>query len=292
MQGGRRASLPLRLASLLVGTNSAAQLDVDDAVRAIVLGVLLANRDFALGSGTGGHKGPRGRIVALDLIELYRDTAISAAYAVSALERTLATELAQLDAELELPTELQHGEGVRQRLDGDPLLRLAAAGGHRRRPRRQRLWRRMLDPRLHNPIPPQAMRRLLTLYGHGHAAAADAVPLVQGLTAPLLRHAERLRFTYMRRRAEAVVQQRQPGLIEKLAAEALNGPSATRYASGEHALGHMVLQLLLPLEFKAAARKAHNLVLMVDESTANLPWSCSRPMASPWCVRRAWCASS
>ena len=29
----------------------------------------------------------------------------------------------------------------------------------------------------------------------------------------------------------------------------MNGPSATRYASGEHALGHMVFQLLLPLEF-------------------------------------------
>ena len=268
--------LPLRLASLLVGTNSAAQLDVDDAVRAIVLGVLLANRDFALGSGTGGHKGPRGRIVALDLIELYRDTAISAAYAVSALERTLATELAQLDAELELPTELQHGEGVRQRLTVNPFSdywpRLAVTDADRED---SDCGAECWTPRLHNPIPPQAMRRLLTLYGHGHAAAADAVPLVQGLdSAPLLRHAERLRFTYMgeKARAEAVVQQRQPGLIEKLAAEALNGPSATRYASGEHALGHMVFQLLLPLEFKAAARKAHNLVLMVDESTANLPW--------------------
>lgn len=52
--------LPLRLRELLVGTNSAAQLDVDDAVRAIVLGVLLANRDFALGSGTGGTRGRAG----------------------------------------------------------------------------------------------------------------------------------------------------------------------------------------------------------------------------------------
>ena len=270
--------LPLRLASLLIGTNSAAQLDVDDAVKAIVLGVLLANRDFALGAGTGtgARKGPRGRIVALELIEIYRDTAISAAYAVSALERTLGTELAQLDAELELPAELQHGEGVRQRLTvaafSDYWPRLAVTDADREDSDcGSECW----TPRLHSPIPPQAMRRLLALYGHGDVVAGNAAPLVQGFdNAPLLRHAERLRFTYMgeKARAEAVVQQRQPGLIEKLAAEALSGPSATRYASGEHALGHMVFQLLLPLEFKAAARKAHNLVLMVDGSTANLPW--------------------
>ena len=268
--------LELRLASLLIGSNSCAQLDVEDAVKAIVLGVLLANRDFALGSGSGARKAPRGRIVALELIELYRDSAISAAYAVNALKKTLATELGQLNAELDLPAELAYGEGVRQRLTVTPFTdywpRLVVSDADREDSDcGPECW----TPRLHNPIPAQALRRLLTLYGCGDAAAGNAAPLVQGFdTAPLLRHAERLRFTYMgeKARAEAVVQQRQPGLIEKLAAEALSGPTATRYAAGEQALGHMVFQLLLPLEFKSAARKANNLILVVDESTANLPW--------------------
>ena len=264
--------LPLRLASLLIGTNSAAQLEVGDAVRAIVRGVLLANRDFALGSGAG--RLPRGRIVALELIELYRDTAISAAYAVSALDQTLASELAQLDAELELPAELQHGEGVRQRLTAtlfsDYWPRLAISDADREDSDcGPECW----TPRLHNPIPPQAVRQLLALYGANDGNAS--LPLAQGADSPpVVRYAERLRFTYMgeRARAEAVIQQRQPGLVEKLAAEALSGPSATRYAPGEHALGHMLFQLLVPVEMKATARKANNLILVVDEHTANLPW--------------------
>ena len=226
--------LPLRLASLLIGTNSAAQLDVGDAVKAIVRGVLLANRDFALGTDGGNQQ--RARIVALELVELYRDTAISAAHAVSTLEKGLASELAQLDAELEPATELQHGDGVRQRLTASPF---------------SDYW-----PRL----------------AVGDADADEAIPAPDA--PPRLRHAERLRFTYMgeKARAEAVVQQRQPGLVDKLAAEALNGPSATRYVPGEQTLGHLLFQLLVPVEFKAAARKANNLILVVDETTANLPW--------------------
>ena len=273
--------LPLRLASLLIGTNSAARLEVGEAVRAIVRGVLLANRDFALGSGT--RKAPRGRIVALELIEIYRDAAISAAYAVRALDQTLDTELTQLDAELELSNELQYGNGVRQRLSATPFSdywpRLAVSDADRDDSDcSPECW----TPRLHNPIPPQALRQLLTLYGAGDASAT--LPLAQGFDSPpLVRYAERLRFTYMgeKARAEAILQQRQPGLIEKLAAEALSGPSATRYAPGEQALGHMLFQLLVPVEFKATARKANNLILVVDENTANLPWELLEADAKP-----------
>ncbi|ENO87204.1 CHAT domain-containing protein [Thauera linaloolentis] len=230
-------ALPLRLASLLIGTNSTAQLDVGDAVKAIVLGVLLANRDFALCSGAG--KAPRGRIVALELVELYRDAAISAAYAVSTLDKTLAGELGRFDTELELAAELQHGDGVRQRLTVSPFTDY---------------W-----PRL--------------AVGYADDDEAGAAAQAPG-AAPRVLHAERLRFTYMgeKARAEVVVQQRQPALFEKLAAEALTGPNATRYVAGEHALGHMLFQLLVPVDFKAVARKANNLILVVDERTANLPW--------------------
>lgn len=270
---GGEGTLPLRLASLLIGTNSAAQLEVGDAVKAIVRGVLLANRDFA--QGAGGRKAPSGRIVELELVELYRDAAISAADAVSTLGQALAGELAQLGVELEAATELRHGEGVRQRLTVTPFSdywpRLAVGDAdHDDSDCPADCW----TPRLRNPLPPDVLRRWLSLYGCG-AEAVDAAALQPGLDSPpVLRHAERLRFTYMgeKARAEAVVQQRQPGLVEKLATEALTGPAATRHAQGEQALGHLLFQLLVPAEFKAAARKTNNLILVVDERTANLPW--------------------
>ncbi|WP_270068903.1 DUF7379 domain-containing protein [Thauera sp. WB-2] len=227
-------AIPLRLASLLVGSNSAASLDVGEAVKAVVRGVLLANRDYA--QCAKARRGPVGRIVELELIELYRDAAISAAHAVSVLDKSLAAELERLGARLDLSEPLRHGEGVRQRLSVTPF------GDY---------W-----------------PRLAVTDADGETAALIDAPT------PLIRHARRFRFTFMgeKARAEVVVQARQPGLIERLADEALTGPASTRYRGGEGSFGHTLFQLLVPVEFKAAARKARNLILVVDESTANLPW--------------------
>ena len=69
--------LRLKLASLLIGTNSAARLDVADAVRAVTLGVLQANREFDQGAE---RRNARRAIVAeLTFVEVYLDTAIAAA---------------------------------------------------------------------------------------------------------------------------------------------------------------------------------------------------------------------
>ncbi|HRP66152.1 MAG TPA: CHAT domain-containing protein [Thauera sp.] len=272
---GRRpeGQLPLRLASLLVGTNSAASLDIAEAVKAVVRGVLLANRDYA--EGAKARKGPVGRIVELELIELYRDAAISAAYAVSELNTLLAAELERLGARLDLSEPLQHGEGVRQRLIvspfGDYWPRLSVSDADRDDSDcSAECWL----PRLRNPMPPEVLRRWLSLYGCKDGADA-ASPLAAGEAfAPVIRHAQRFRFTFMgeKARAEVVVQTRQPGLIERLADEALTGPASTRYRGGGGSFGHTLFQLLVPVDFKAAARKANNLILVVDESTANLPW--------------------
>jgi CHAT domain-containing protein len=278
--------LPLRLASLLIGTNSAARLEIDDAVKAVVLGVLMANRDFA--RRAEGRGGPKGHVAELELIELYRDTAISAAYAVRELNKTLAAELGRLDAALEVATELKSGDGVRQRLSATPFAdywpRLAIVDDDRDDSGcGPQCW----TPRLRNPIPPETVRQLLILYGYGDRAAGAQPPVAVGFDAPpLIRHAERFRFTYMgeKARAEAIVQQRQPGLVEKLADEALTGPAATRYARGEGGFGHTLFQLLVPIEFKTATRKTDNLIVVVDEGTANLPWELleadGRPLVS------------
>lgn len=92
-------------------------------------------------------------------------------------------------------------------------------------------------------------------------------------------------------RAESIVQQRQPGLVEKLA-------DITFQRSRAHALfppagfGNTLFQLLVPLDFKGAARKACNLILVVDDSTANLPWEMLEADGKPWCCAPASYASS
>ncbi|WP_166359555.1 CHAT domain-containing protein [Pseudomonas akapageensis] len=231
------APLALRLASLLIGTNSSAQLSINDSVKAVVLGVLLANRDFTAGAAERGAT--QALIARLDLVEVFRDTAISAAYAVSELNKDLATELVQLDTKLELADELQYGDGVRQRLSVSPF---------------SDYW-----PRL-------------------SVSSDDMVDVASdksGLdpAAPVLLRARSFRFSYMgdKARVEALVEQRQPGLVEKLVDSSLKGQGCTVYQKNSF-FGNTLFQLLLPLTFKSSVRRSRNLILMVDQSSANLPW--------------------
>jgi len=80
--------------------------------------------------------------------------------------------------------------------------------------------------------------------------------------------AERLRFLYVgqRPRAESVVQQRQPGLIEALVRQQIDD------TAWNEDIGRTLLQLLLPHDFKDTARQVERVVLVVDAATANLPW--------------------
>ncbi|UVJ41798.1 CHAT domain-containing protein [Pseudomonas sp. LS1212] len=229
------SALSLRLASLLIGTNSSAQLSIGDSVKAVVLGVLLANRDFAAGAAERGAT--QAFISRLEMVEVFRDTAISAAYAVSELDKNLVTELSQLETKLELADELQYGEGVRQRLSVNPF---------------SDYW-----PRL----------------SVSSDDLIDGTPSHDGTTAPVLLRARSFRFAYMgeKARVEALVEQRQPGLVEKLVDSALKGRGCTDYQKHSF-FGNTLFQLLLPLEFKSSVRRSRNLILMVDESSANLPW--------------------
>ena len=230
-------ALSLRLASLLIGTNSSSQLSINDSVKAVVLGVLLANRDFTAGAAERGAT--QALISRLELVEVFRDTAISAAYAVSELNKDLATELAHLDTKLELADELQYGEGVRQRLSVSPFSdywpRLSVSSDD------------MVD---------------VSSDTSGHDPAG-----------PILLRAKSFRFSYMgdKARVEALVEQRQPGLVEKLVDSSLKGQGCNVYQKNSF-FGNTLFQLLLPLAFKSSVRRSRNLILMVDESSANLPW--------------------
>ena len=266
-------TLRLRLASLLIGSNSALQLDVGEAVKAVALGVLLANRDFDNGADRPDAR--RAFVAELQIVEVFRDTAISAAYAVSRLGTTLKNELQTLKQQLDTADELRFGEGMRQRLGVSPFTdywpRLVICDADREE---TGCSAECYTPRFQLPLPPENLRQILRLYGCGDKVADGHLPIPTGLDeAPSPRYAGRLKFIYMsdKARAESIVQLRQPGLVEKLCESSFNSGTPTLYAP-DAGFGNTMFQLLVPLEFKAAARQMDNLILMVDDSSANLPW--------------------
>ncbi len=264
----------LRLASLLIGHNSTTYIAVEDAVAAVTLGVMLANHHFARGRG---RDRPTVQVGALEFVELYQDVALTAARAVADLPRALANRVQELGVVLRPAEELAYGDGVRQRLSvsvgANYWPRLMVTDADRAddgcSPECYRL-------RVQSPIPPETVAQILALHGHAPSPAGAAPSVVLGGefvgVAPPAgpRYPNRLRFLYLseRARAEAVVQQRQPGLVEKLVAAEI----ASTVHNPEVGIGRTLFHLLVPLDFKAAARDAGNLLLVVDGYTANLPW--------------------
>ena len=80
--------------------------------------------------------------------------------------------------------------------------------------------------------------------------------------------ADRLRYLYVseRARAESIVQQRQPGLVESLVKKQIGA------STWEPDFARMLFQLMIPHDFKGPARQLDRLVLVLDAVTANLPW--------------------
>ena len=172
-----KAEREVRLATLLIGYNSSANLTIAGSVEALVRGVVEANDRF--------HETTRLdiRIAQLDIVELYLDTAITATYALRQLGARMAARAERHQTTLVIRSELEQGDGMRMRL---------------------------FDDRGFNYWP-----RLIVSDADRDDEAAAASPAGSEGAAPI---AQRIRFLYIgaRARAESVVQQRQPGLVEKL----------------------------------------------------------------------------
>lgn len=222
----------LPLASLLIGFSSSANLSVASSVDALVRGVIQANARFHETTGLNI------RIASLDIVELYLDTAISAVYALRQLRERLVEHALAHDTTLSICNELVTGEGMRQRLFDDTDASY---------------WPRLIitDADLSEATPAVPV-------APPHPAAGGSPPAM----------ATRLRYMYVSTRARAmtVVQQRQPGLIEGLVRQQI---ASTRWNED---FGRMLFQLMVPHDFKDAARQLDRVVLVVDEYTANLPW--------------------
>ncbi|MEJ6007364.1 CHAT domain-containing protein [Paucibacter sp. AS339] len=231
-----KADREVPLASLLLGYNSSANLTVAASVEALVRGVMEANARFYATTRLNI------RIGKLDIIELYLDTAIGATYALRTLSTQLAAQAEKQGTALLCQGELQQGEGFRQRLFDDG---------------NSSYW-----------------PRLIITDAERSEAQGSAAPTAQeaaaegsriGAAAPV---ADKLRFVFVgqRARAESVALQRQPGLIEQMVAQQIGNPV------WNEDFGRMLFQLMVPHDFKDAARQLDRVVLVVDAYTANLPW--------------------
>jgi CHAT domain-containing protein/triacylglycerol esterase/lipase EstA (alpha/beta hydrolase family) len=234
----------LKLASLLVGYNSSANLTIADSVQALLRGVVEANRQFADSTRS------KARIVSLDIVEVYLDSAITATYALQQIAQSMNADH-RLACRIEADPLLHQGEGMRQRLfDG--------RGGS--------YWPRLMitDADRSDDEMPAATP--------GTPARVPRRPL-----------ANRLRYLYLgqRARAEAEIQQRQPGLVEKLVERQVQ----TLVYDAD--FSRTLFQLLVPYGFKDAARQVQQMVFVLDSYTANLPWELMRADDQPLATRTA-----
>ena len=245
----------LTLASLLIGYNSTTHISVVDSIAAIVRGVLEGNRQF-------NEAMPKAelRVGRLEFVELFTDTAISAGHAIQELPERMAADLRRLEAHLEPQPELIEHESAR------PRLSVFAPFGY---------WPRLMvtdDDRVERECEKQADADS----DEGASAVRPRKP-----AAPVI--AENIRYVFLseRARAESVVQQRQPGLIESLVKNAIGRDGY------DPDLSRTLFQLMVPLDFKAAAREAEQMVLVVDGYTANLPWEMLQAEDLPMVLKTA-----
>lgn len=250
------------LATLLLGYNSTTHISIEDSVGTIVRGVMVANRQFAEAMGI-----PL-RVGRLEFIELYQDVAISAAHVVRRVGERLAKEAEVLGCRIEAAPMLECGEGLCPRLaaifSASYWSRLVVTDADRRD---DLCPPECCDDRARKPRPEDLNLTTSERLDQEKPTPAGNPKLP---THPQRRPklARRLSFVFLsqRARAEKIVQQRQPGLVETLVERSI------RDSMYQPDLSRTLFQLLVPHDFKEVARQAPNLVLVVDGYTANLPW--------------------
>ncbi|HEX9788825.1 MAG TPA: CHAT domain-containing protein [Candidatus Binatia bacterium] len=248
---GRRSGT-VSLSTLLLGYNSTANLTISASVEALVRGVAEANVKFKESTHDSLSIG------SVEIIEVYLDSAISAMRALTNFATKMNVNADQLGVRLEVPQELDRGIGIRQRLDD------SRAVAH---------WPRMIITNA------DGGRDDLSKESAGAYPRDEEGDKPRQWTAI----AERLRFVHVgqRARAETIVQQRQPGLVESLVAEQI------QVHSYQPEFCRTLFQLMVPHEFKDAARQLARLVLVLDGYTANLPWELMLADQEPLAVRAA-----
>lgn len=254
------------LSILLIGSTSTANISIDDSVAAILRGIAQANQEL-------DTRLPHvyTTISEIELVELYADTAIAAARAATRLAASLSDELG---LPIEAAPVLQRGRHGRMRLTAANTVDA---------------WRRWevtahtsadTSPRqLAAPLR-ERMRRAVT-----DGEAPDA-PLLEALVdlafgdADAHPHTE-LRFVSLseRARAEVMMQQRQPELVERLVHASIG---QTSYRAPD---ARALFELMVPNDLKDGMGQIARVVFVVDEETARYPWELMSDGGPPLCTR-------
>ncbi len=258
----------LTINSLLIGSNTAANIAVEDSVNAIVRGVVLANRALREQNVT------LPRIGHLEFVELYLDIAIDAAKSAHRVSSHIQREL---QTEIEVSTWLKKGVG------GQTRLVPSSARGY---------WRRWtvaavqdaVAPRLCT-IPPVLQDRLRVSLREEKNLDPKIVSALVELAlrdgAPARRLPHKLRFLALsdRARAEAMVQETQSELIAQLIQRSI---SSNSYRGD---LAKTLFKLLIPLDLKDNLLNQDRVVFVLDNVTASYPWEMMIDSGEPLCVR-------
>jgi CHAT domain-containing protein/pimeloyl-ACP methyl ester carboxylesterase len=265
-----------QLTSVLLGYNSSANISIADSVTTIVRGVVEANKKFDETTSS-----PL-RVTELDIVEVYLDTAISALHALNQVVPSLNDD-PSIDCRIEVVPRLDQGPGMRPRLDN------TQGAGY---------WPRMIvsdydrndedcPPECFDDrCPPEDPCECEEERPGSQKPEGSPKPPPKKLPAWLRRRlapADRLRFLHVgaRARAESMVQQRQPGLIERLVETQIR---QSRYDAD---FSRTLFQLLVPGDLKDTVRQMKQMVLVLDRYTADLPWELMLADDQPLAVRTA-----
>lgn len=258
----------LTICSLLIGSNTSANIAVEDSVNAIMRGIVLANRALLEKDETTPH------IAHIEFVELYLDAAVDAVKATNRLKTRIEREL---NAQLTVDPWLTKGQGSKTRLVS---------------PSGRGYWRRWTISAV--PIEPAGVPHQLPAVLKDRLRKALERPETQDplLTEMLMtmvyqqsvrenHGAHQLKFLALsdRARAEATVQATQPELVGQLLKQ------ITRETVYAHDLSKTLFELLIPIDLKNSLLSQDRIVLIVDDVTANYPWELMAEDGQPLCIR-------
>lgn len=261
-------STGLTINSLLIGSNTSANIAVEDSVNAIVRGVILANRALM-------EQNPAfPRIAHIQFIELYLDVAIDAAKTAHRVAKRIERDL---QAEIDVASWLKKGIGGLTRLVP------SSTRGY---------WRRWTVSAVHEApapvpfsLPPVLKDRLRAILQEDKAKDPQVWNALLDLAfrdcGPAPRRPRKLRFLALsdRARAEVTVQETQPELIAQLIQRSITSTAFRRD------IAKTLFELLIPLDLKDSLLNQDRVVFVLDEVAANYPWELMIDVDQPLCIR-------
>ena len=263
------------LSVLLIGTNSASNITVEDSVTALLRGIGQANLEVEKAQRSGASSGHLATQVSeVEIMELFSDLAIQAAHAV----RDLAPRIeAELGLRVEAADLLREGRGGRDRVTA------GAAPGYWRR------WivtaeDRNISSSAHDAWPAPLLERMRATLSDPEQVDQPSWNAVLELAFPEAerrpRAARALRYIALtdRARAEVRVQQGQPELIERLVRISVRDTQFKVEAA------RTLFELMIPNELKDTLLQQSRLVMVVDAETSTFPWELMADGARPVCV--------